>query len=38
MFQGFRSHEPAGTPEPLPIPPIDLQIPTALATATFGVG
>lgn len=38
MFRGFRSQEPAATPEPLAIPALDLQVPGVLATATFGVG
>lgn len=38
MFRGFRSQEPAATPEPLAVPPLDLRVPAVLATATFGVG
>jgi len=37
MFQSFRSREQAVS-EPLATPPLDLQVPGTLATATFGVG
>lgn len=38
MFRGFRSSEPVATTEQLLTPPLDLRVPAALETATFGVG